>query len=322
MQKLSFLEYIGETVVILGHHNADPDAIGSAQGIKELVEQLKPDTVIQIVMPDDISKLSRKLIQELELDVKEASTVDPDTVIVVDSGGLNQLGYWESVIREGKQVTVLIDHHTLDDQLAEQVDHLIHDETASSTSEIVYRLFRKHGITPTAKTSKALLAGIAFDTKYFSIGSSKTFETVSLLLKECNDISEIREMMQNESDVSEKIARLKAGQRSDIHQIGDWVIVFSELGSFQASGSRALISLGADLAIVVGSEKDETRASLRSTQMFYDETCVHLGELVSWLSSEYDGSGSGHPTAAGYNGSVSYDVLRSALLEKISNLVG
>jgi phosphoesterase RecJ-like protein len=322
LQEPGFLEYIGVAVVILGHHNADPDAVGSAQGVKELIERLKTGTVTQIVMPDDISKLSRKLIQELELDVREKSSIDPDTIVIVDSGGLNQLGSWENIIRDGKYVLILVDHHTLDNRLAEQVDLLIHDETASSTSEIMYQLFRKHGVTPTVKTSKALLAGIAFDTKFLSIGGSETFETVSMLLKEIKDVSEIREMMHIESDLSERIARLKAGQRSDIRQIGEWVIVFSELGSFQASGARALISLGADLAIVVGSEKNETRISLRATQGFYDETGIHLGELVSWLGSEYGGFGSGHPTAAGYNGSVSYDALKSALLGKINSLLG
>ena len=196
LREPGFIEYIGKSVVVLGHHNADPDAMGSAQGVKELVEQLKPDTIVEIVMPDDISKLSTKLIQELELDIHEDSSIDFDTIVVVDAGGLNQLGDWAKIIQEKKQVVVLIDHHILDEQLASQVDLLIHNEEASSTCELVYRLYVKTGITPSVKTSSALLAGIAFDTRFFSLGKSDTFRAVSDLLQNIGDVSEIREIMQ------------------------------------------------------------------------------------------------------------------------------
>ena len=308
-------------MVVLGHHNADPDAVGAAQGVKELIECLKPGSVVQIVMPDDISKLSEKLIKELDLDICEESSIDFDTIVIVDSGGLNQLGDWENTILAKKQVVILIDHHTLDRQLSSQVDFLFHDDEASSTSELVYRLYENAGIMPTLKTSKALLAGIAFDTKYFSLGDSETFRHVSALLENVGDVSEIREILQTDTDVSEKIARLKAGQRSEIHQIKDWLIVFSELGSFQASGARALIQLGADLAIVIGEEKGEVRVSLRSTQAFFKGTQVHLGDLVSGFSAEFGGSGSGHPTAAGCNGVFSPVILRQNLLKSLTERI-
>ena len=317
LREPGFIEYIGKSVVVLGHHNADPDAMGSAQGVKELVEQLKPDTIVEIVMPDDISKLSTKLIQELGLDIHEDSSIDFDTIVVVDAGGLNQLGDWATIIQEKKQVVVLIDHHILDEQLASQVDLLIHNEEASSTCELVYRLYVKTGITPSVKTSSALLAGIAFDTRFFSLGKSDTFRAVSDLLQNIGDVSEIREIMQSDTDASEKIARLKAGQRAQIHQVKEWIIAFSELSSYQASGARALIQLGADLAIVIGEEKKETRASLRSTQSFHNVTHIHLGELISEFSAENGGMGSGHPTAAGYNGVISHVILRQKLLKNI-----
>jgi phosphoesterase RecJ-like protein len=321
LQEPGLVEYIGESVIILGHHNADPDAVGSAQGVKELIERLKPGTVTRIVMPDDISRLSMKLIEALELDVFEGSSMSFDTLVIVDSGGLNQLGAWESQVIGGAHVVILIDHHTLDERLSKHVDLLIHDDEASSTSEIVQRLYEKNQLTPSVTTSKALLAGIVFDSKYFTLGDSNTFKAASMLLENIGDISGIREIMQTEIDVSEKIARLKSGQRSEIHQINDWVIVFSELGSYQASGARALISIGADIAIVIGSEKDETRVSLRSTQAFYDKTGLHLGELVSAFSSANGGSGSGHPTAAGYNGAISPVILRQMLLKNITEQI-
>jgi len=317
LQEPGFIEYIGEKVVVLGHRNADPDAVGSAQGIRELLERLKPDLFVEVVMPDDISRLSMNLIDGLGLDIVEKTQAQFDTVVIVDTGGLNQLGEWGETINSHNGVKILIDHHTLEDELSKSLDLIIHDESASSTCELVYRLYADYYLTPTDKTSKALLAGIIFDTKYLSIGDSQTFQTVAKLLQNIGDISEVRSMFYQENDVSERIARLKTAQRLELHRFGDWIVVFSEVGSFQASGARALISLGADIAIVVGEEKDGLRASLRSTQGFFDTSEVHLGELVSGYAELFGGSGSGHPTAAGYNGMGSYDDFKKGLLSMI-----
>ncbi|MCW4013848.1 MAG: DHH family phosphoesterase [Candidatus Bathyarchaeota archaeon] len=321
MQEPGFIEYLGKSVVVIGHHNADPDAVGAAQGVKELIEQLKPDTDVRVVMPDDISRLSRQIIESLELEVSETYSGSFNTVVPVDSGGLNQLGEWSEIIKTHQHVVIVIDHHTLDDELSQCTDFLVHDDQASSASELVYRLYNQYNVKPSINTAKALLAGILFDTKFFSIGSSETYKTVSVLLQSVGDLSQVMSLFQTETDVSERIARIKTAQRAEIHRVKEYVVAFSEVGSYQASGARALISLGADLAIVVGEEKTGLRASLRSTQGFFDDSGVHLGELVSDYSGVFGGSGSGHPTAAGYNGEGSYDDFKQGLLKILSERV-
>ena len=313
MREPGFIDYIGDSVVVLGHHNADPDAVGAAQGVKELIERLKPGASVYLLMPEDISRLSRQIIEDLELDVYEKYSEAFDTIIVVDSGSLNQLGEWETVIRLHEQVTILIDHHEVDAGLTEILDLIIQDNEASSTCEIVYRLFMEYQIKPSKATAKALLAGIAFDTKFFNIGGSVTYDAVSSLLEVAGNVSDVLSLFRVESEISEKLARLKAAQRAKIHRIGDWVVVFSEVGSFQASAARGLVSLGADVAVVAGVDGDEIRASLRSSQRLFDETGLHLGLLISRYSEEHGGSGSGHPTAAGYNGIGNFDAFEKNL---------
>lgn len=322
LQEPGLVEYIGESVIIIGHHNADPDAVGAAQGVKELVERLKPGVSVSIVMPDDISKISTQLIENLGLEVHEEYSGEFDTIIIVDSGGLNQIGVWEQVIRDHQQVSVVIDHHTLDDNISKCVDLLIHDENASSTCEIVHRLYKQYKLEPSVTTVKALIAGIAFDSKFFSIGSSETFGAVSELLSYVGDVSDILSLFQSEIDISERIACIKTAQRTELHRINDYIVVFSEIGSYQASGARALISLGADLTVVVGEKVDSLRASLRSTQRFFDSSGLHLGELVSEYADEHGGSGNGHPTAAGYNGEGEYTVFSKDLLKIITSKIG
>ena len=313
----TFKDHLGEKIVILGHHNADPDAIGAAVGVGELARSLHPNADVNVVMPNDISTLSRKIIKSLELTVFEEYHDTFDTVFIVDTGSLNQLGPWEEKITQAKSVIIIIDHHSRNKELEKKASLYLVEEDSSSASEIVFKLMENSGYVPTLTTAKALLAGMMFDSKFLSIGSGTMFRSISKLLEITGDISEIKDLFSSNYSISEKIARLKAAQRMNYHRINGWVIAVSELGSYQSSGARALISLGADIAIVTGTEKDSTRSSLRSTNRFYSETGLQLGELVSQVSKELDGDGSGHPTAAGFNGACEIDDFNTAIFEEL-----
>ena len=130
-------------------------------------------------------------------------------------------------------------------------------------------------------------------------------------------MGEVKDLLTSPMDYSEKVARLKAGQRAEVASYGRWAVVFSHLGSYQSSGARALISLGADMAAVGGEEKGEVRVSMRSTNEFSVLTGVHLGDLASQLGTEFSGSGSGHPTAAGVNCSGSLEAFRKRFFEVV-----
>ncbi len=315
-----FRDFIGKNVVILGHHNADPDSIGAAVGVRDLLKTIAPSSNATVVMPKDISTLSRSIIDSLGLDVSEAHIDSYDTVVLVDTGSLNQLGTWEEKTRNANSL-IVIDHHSRSTEMEKHACLYILDEAANSTSEIVYRLMNLVGHIPSEKTAEALLAGIIFDSKFLSIGSAALFESVSGLLGIIGDISKVRMLFSSEYTVPEKIARLKAAQRTKYTRVNGWLIAFSELGSFQSSGARALISLGADVAIVTGKKKSSTRSSLRSTNQFHTKTGIQLGELVSMVSDQVDGTGSGHPTAAGFNGDCGVEEFNDLVLEKLKDLL-
>jgi nanoRNase/pAp phosphatase (c-di-AMP/oligoRNAs hydrolase) len=309
------MNYIKKNNVILGHHNGDPDALGAAQGIKELINILKPGSNTEIVFPEDISKLTYKIIKDLELDVKEEPSIKQDTIIIVDTGQLSQLGKWEKIIKKKDFSIVSIDHHIFNEEISQISDCYIHKPEFHSTSEIVYELFQEYKLTPSKITAMILLTGIAFDSKFFNIGDSKMFQKVSNLLKITGEISTISELMKTSPSISEKIARIKSAQRGKIHKIKNWIIVTSIISSYHASGARGLISLGADVAIVAGSKKEKLRASLRSTQNFYQETSINMGHIAKELGKLLNGEGSGHPTAAGFNGTGELEELTTKILD-------
>jgi nanoRNase/pAp phosphatase (c-di-AMP/oligoRNAs hydrolase) len=186
--------------------------------------------------------------------------------------------------------------------MMEVADYSIIDESATSTCELVYRIYSGWGVEPTPDVARALLLGIAYDSRHFSIATPGTLNAASALLEIDGPIQEVLSMLRTERNRPEMIARIKAAQRTQLHDARGWVLATSRLGSFHASAARALIGLGADAAIVCGSDKGDIRASLRSTDRFYQGTRIHLGEVAQALGGEFGGAGSGHPTAAGVNG--------------------
>ncbi len=105
-------------------------------------------------------------------------------------------------------------------------------------------------------------------------------------------------------DPSERIARLKASKRVKLIKINEWLIAFSNISAFQASAARALVSLGASVAIVAGEKGEKIQVSMRATRDFHEKTGVHLGRDIAKPLGEYlRGMGGGHAVSAGVNGS-------------------
>ena len=319
--------YLKENILLICHHNADPDAVFSAYAFKELVNQIQPGIVANILLPGGASTLTEKLIEKYRVSTLENLKLDEyDVIFLLDTASFNQLDEWEEKIKDTTIPVVVIDHHTIHPALREKASLYIHDEDASSVCEIVADLYGFYGKTPEKNVAEALILGIAYDSKHLRLGKPKTLRTVADLLKHTENLRTLLKLLQSEPSKSEKTARLKAAQRLQIHEIQGWTITVAEIGSFQSSVARGFVSLGADVAILVGSEKKQLKISMRSTDKFYKETGIHLGRDVTLaLSYEFDGAGSGHPTAAGFNGTGSIeDVLtRSVELvkEQIENTV-
>ncbi|MEM2094726.1 MAG: hypothetical protein QXI32_05460, partial [Candidatus Bathyarchaeia archaeon] len=49
------------SILILCHHNADPDALGSATALSRLLKIYLPNTFVDVSAPCGISKMSRKI---------------------------------------------------------------------------------------------------------------------------------------------------------------------------------------------------------------------------------------------------------------------
>ena len=298
-------ELLRGRVVVACHHNADPDAASSAVAVKTLLEHLNPELEVVLAAPG-LSKASARMLERFGISIPEDAPVEQASLtIVVDACTLQQLDDLGSRIRSAGVPVVFVDHHTPHPETAELSELYLVDESSSSTAELVYRLFREAGVPVSPETATLLMAGIAYDTGHYTLAGAETFRVLAELVEAGADPRLVSELLTQPMDRSERIARLKASQRMVFHDVGGWLIALSEVSSHQASVARALLSLGAHVAVVGGFKEGVLRISMRSCREFYEKTGVHLGRDVAIpLGEMVKGAGGGHPTSAGVNGYV------------------
>jgi len=293
-----------KSVVLLCHINADPDAICAAFAFSQLLKRLRPNLDVEIAAAQGPSRLSKFLLNYLPAKLTMQPKIeDAEVVVLLDTNTVQQLGQWSERVKASKAALVVIDHHAGHPETERLATLSVADEKASSTCEIVYRLFKETGVDLTPMEAKALFLGIAFDTRHFILASSATFKVIADLIDAGVRAEETLSLLTLPMDPSERIARLKASKRIKLLRINDWLIAFSHVSAYQASAARALISLGAHVAVVAGQKGEKIQISLRASRDFHEKTGVHLGrDVAKPLGEHLKGMGGGHSVSAGVNG--------------------
>ncbi len=297
-------------VTFFCHQNADPDSACSAIGLQTLIRKIVPRVEASVVSPQGLSLPTRTLLQNLGLRIplERVPLGKLGVAVLVDTNNLSQLGPDASKsILESPVPLVIVDHHHQHPEVQKHVWLEIVDSSSSSTAEIVALLHKVAGKKVDLNIAEALLAALFIETRSFTLANSQTFQTASYLARSGADPKRLPSLVNPPSSRGEKVARLKAASRLKLETIGDWLVGVSEVGSYQSSVARALVMIGADVAIVAGKVKGKIRVSLRATEPFQKRSGIHLGrDITIPLGTELDGSGGGHPTAAGMtvNGTV------------------
>jgi nanoRNase/pAp phosphatase (c-di-AMP/oligoRNAs hydrolase) len=306
---------------VICHRNADADAYLSAFAISALIRAKARECSVVIVVPQGMTTLTTRLSRKFTHKLTEDEPGDYDLYVAVDVGDTQLLEDWLGRMKESRGTKVLIDHHPLRNESL--YGHAIVDENATSTGEVVYRLFRETHVELERTVAQALLEAIVFDSSHLAIAGDGGLRAVVGLLDAGADLSEARKDLRSDPDYGEVLARLKGAKRLSIYKLGDWVMATSKIGSFQAHVARSLIFLGADIAVVVGETDDETRVSMRSTQRFFESTGLHLGtQLAEKVGNALGGHGGGHPTAASFSCDLEEDDALAKTLVAIGQLLG
>ena len=304
-------------VVLLCHHNADPDAICSAYAFQSLLKQLMPKIEVEIGAAYGISRLSKHLLQYVPIDVRDQPRIEKaDAIVLLDTNTIQQLDNLAEKVTTAKSPIIVIDHHATHPETEQLATLCVTNEEASSTCEIVYNFYKQANIKPNQTEAKALFLGIAFDTRHFILANSSTLKNIAELIDSGLNVQETLPLLSLPMDLSERVARLKASRRVKLFKMNEWIIALSHVSAYQASAARALIDLGADVAAVAGQKNEKLEVSLRGTREFHKQTGIHLGkDIAKPLGEHIHGMGGGHATAAGANGAEDIEVaLKRCLL--------
>lgn len=311
-------------VVLLCHHNADPDAICSAYAFASLIKQARSQTEVEIGAAHGVSRLSKHLLSFLPIDVKMQPNVEKaNAIVLLDTNTVQQLGPLADKIRRTQAPVIVIDHHAAHPETQQIATFCITNEESSSTCEIVYSLYKQANLPLGANEAKALFLGIAFDTRHFILANSTTLKNIEELIDAGVNAQETLAMLSLPMDFSERVARLKASRRIKLFKINEWIIALSHISAFQASAARAIIELGAHVAVVAGQNNESLEISMRANPEFHKQTGIHLGKDIAKPLGEYlNGMGGGHSTAAGVNGAGDIDTGLKRCLRLLNEKIG
>ncbi|MEM2911280.1 MAG: DHH family phosphoesterase [Candidatus Bathyarchaeia archaeon] len=297
-------EQNAQLIVLLCHHNADPDAVCSAYALLTLIKRHRPQTKVEIGAAQGISRLSKHILKYLPIKVEINPNIEnADLMILLDTNTIQQLDNLAEKVKASKAPIIVVDHHAAHPETEKMAKLCITDENASSTCEIIYRFYKQTNTKIEENEAKALFLGIAFDTRHFVLANSSTLKTIAELIDTGVNAQEALSILSIPMDFSERVARLKACRRAKLFKTGEWIIALSHVSAYQASAARAIIDLGAHVAAVAGQRNETLEISLRCTKEFHEKTGIHLGKDIAKPLGEYlKGMGGGHSTAAGVNG--------------------
>ena len=220
----SLMELIGQSseVFIMGHKNADLDAVGAAMGVACLCRKKGKKAYIVL---DVYNNMAERLIEEIRqvpqyedvfITGQEAMVQcdNRSTLVVVDTNRPDQVEY--KPLLEAVTKVCVVDHHRRAADYITPVVLNLHETYASSASELVTELLQyaveKKDVLPIE--AKSLMAGIFLDTKSFNVRTGeRTFEAAAFLRQLGADTVEVKKLLQNDfQDTISKYQIIKAAR--------------------------------------------------------------------------------------------------------------
>ena len=272
----SLMELIGQSsqVFIMGHKNADLDAVGAAMGIACMCHKKGKKPYIVIDLERNVAD---KLLEEIRavpeyrdtfISGQEALLLcdNHSILVVVDTNRPDQVE--SQPLLEAISKVCVVDHHRRAAEYINPVVVNLHEPFASSASELVTELLQyaveKSDVLPIE--AKSLMAGIFLDTKSFNVRTGeRTFEAAAVLKQWGADTVEVKKLLQNDfQDTMSKYQIIKSARlyRQEL-AIAALTTTTSRALAAQAADELLNIS-GINASFVLYPDGDQVMISARS----------------------------------------------------------
>ena len=261
-------------VFVMGHKNADLDAVGAAVGVCCLCRKRGKKASIVLDMGKNVAgPLISQLLTHPEykdcfISSQDALLLaDPKSIlVVVDTNRPDQVEC--KPLLEAISKVCVIDHHRRAADYISPVVVNLHEPYASSASELVTELLQ-YAVEPAdvlPVEAEALLAGIVLDTKNFNVRTGeRTFEAAAFLKRLGADTVEVKKLLQN--DLQSTLDRYQIIKNAKIYRDGIAIAALDAPTSrtIAAQAADELLSIsGITASFVMYPHKDEVVISARS----------------------------------------------------------
>ncbi len=167
---------------VFSHVRPDGDCLGSQVALCLWLEENGIES--SAFNEDDVNKNLQWLTDFKQIQKPNFDELDSfDAFVFVDGNALHRFGETAEKIQELGKPLYMIDHHPQPDEIFKEY---VSDVSASSTCELVFRLFEEHDINQIKEASaKAMYVGLVTDTGSFQFDSVSpdTMRAASELLK-------------------------------------------------------------------------------------------------------------------------------------------
>ncbi len=269
-----------KSVLILGHRDADGDALGSMIMFNSLVKKLKPKAQRTLALCQEYKNELQYFIDKYKIHTA-LSAKKYDLIIALDTSTAERLPF-------KVKADINIDHHADNEKYAEIN---IVDPTAASAGLIVLELFKKYGLTLDKPAAEGLYLSIYTDTGKFSFANTdaRVFRAATLCLEQGITPHQIYKIVYEQKKLTDiqEFGKCLAGVETFFN--GQMIVGY--IYKKDKLDNRTLVDYirqekHARLAIVMVEKKDHVKLSFRSKD----------GMDVSRIARALNGGG--HPFAA------------------------
>jgi nanoRNase/pAp phosphatase (c-di-AMP/oligoRNAs hydrolase) len=309
----------GKTLV-LSHVNADIDALGCSIALAAMF----PNVTVGAV--ESVSRGAGNLRRHFG--EKYPVVVDPpvapngapyDRVVFVDTSAQMQVGHYAPLL----PTSIVLDHHAPNSELRAGNPRYVCDPSSPSCAQLVHREAVAARARVGTDAAFALVAGIVADTERFRIAPNSAVRDALAILEEGKlELGQVISAMERPAyDRSQVVAVLKAAQRCEVLEVGQFLVARTRVGAFEASAARQLVSMGADVALVVSEDRGTTAMTGRAGRRAL-EAGFSLSAFMQELGARTGGDGGGHPGAGGYKSSKPPDEVEAQALSLAKDMLG
>ena len=272
----SLMELIGQSshVFIMGHRNADMDAVGAAMGISCMCRKKGKKAYIVLDLENNASERLLAEIRQVPeyrdtfISGQEALLLcdNHSTLVVVDTNRPDQVEC--RPLLESISKVCVVDHHRRAADYISPVVVNLHEPYASSAAELVTELLQysveKADVLPIE--AKSLLAGLFLDTKSFNVRTGeRTFEAAAVLKQWGAEPVEVKKLLQ--SDFQDTMAKYQIIKASRLYrqEIAIAALSTSTSRTLAAQAADELLNIsGITTSFVLYPDEDRVFISARS----------------------------------------------------------